>query len=178
MNRKIFSTACIAAVLCITPALAAPARAAEKNTPGPSEAAPTSAAAGVVKPPVAVQTDDFVTTPELGSVHFDSARSEIRPGDAAVLDKNAEWLKANPKNTVLVEGAADQRGTPASNKALAERRAQAVKSYLVAKGIASDRIMTISYGAGRLACQTNADSCWSDNRRVDFQVKALNKQAP
>jgi outer membrane protein OmpA-like peptidoglycan-associated protein len=48
----------------------------------------------------------------------------------------------------------------------------------VAKGVAPDRIMTISYGAGRLACPTNADSRWSDNRRVDFQVKALNKQAP
>jgi outer membrane protein OmpA-like peptidoglycan-associated protein len=48
----------------------------------------------------------------------------------------------------------------------------------VAKGVAPDRIMTISYGAGRQVCPTNADSRWSDNRRVDFQVKVLNKQAP
>ena len=95
-----------------------------------------------------------------------------------MLDRNAEWLRVNPRNTVLVEGAADQRGNRAYNQALAERRAQAVKDYLVAHGVASDRIMMISYGKGRLACPTNADPCWSDSRRVDFQVKVLNKQAP
>jgi peptidoglycan-associated lipoprotein len=175
MRRRIFSTACIAALFCLT---TTPGWAAEKNTSLPSEAAPASTAAGVVKPPVAVPTDDFAPTAQLVSVHFDFASSAIRPGEAAVLDRNAAWLNANPRNTVLVEGAADQRGNRAYNRALAERRAQAVKNYLVAHGVASDRIMMISYGEGRLACPTNADPCWSDNRRVDFQVKVLNKQAP
>jgi peptidoglycan-associated lipoprotein len=178
MHRKIFSSVRIAVMLSITVVLALPAWAVEKNTAVPSEAAPTSTAAGAVKPPVAIPTDDFVPTAELVSVHFDTASSAIRPGDAAKLTKNAGWLKANPRNAVLVEGAADQRGNLAYNQALAERRAQAVKSYLVAQGVESDRIMTMSYGERRLACPTNVDPCWTDNRRVDFQVKVLNKQAP
>jgi peptidoglycan-associated lipoprotein len=171
-------TARIAAAFCLTVAFAAPAWAAAQPAPLPSEAPPASAAAGVVTPPVAVPTDDFVPTAELVSVHFDTASSAIRPSEAARLAQNAEWLKANPMNTVLVEGATDQRGGLAYNQALGERRAQAVKSYLVSQGIAPDRIRTMSYGERRLACWTNADPCWSDNRRVDFLVKVLNKQAP
>jgi len=94
-------------------------------------------AGGVSKPPFAAPTDDFAPTSQLVSIHFDLASSAIRPGEAALLDRNAAWLKANPRNTVLVEGAADQRGNRVYNQALAERRAQAVKNYLVAHGIAS-----------------------------------------
>ena len=178
MLRGISSTACIAAMFCLTVVPIAPAWAAAKPTGGPSEAAPASMPAGTVKPPVAAQTDFFAPTAQLVSVHFDFDRSVIRPGDAARLDKNAAWLKANPGKVVLVEAAADQRGIPAYNLALGNRRAKAVKDYLVAQGIAPERIMTITYGKGRLACPTNADTCWSDNRRVDFQVKVMNKQAP
>ena len=178
MHRRIFNTTCIAALFCLTVVPTGPAWTAQKTTGGPSEAAPASMAAGVSKPPHAVPTDDFAPTSQLVSIHFDVASNAIRPGEAALLDRNAAWLKANPRNTVVVEGAADQRGNRVYNQALAERRAQAVKNYLVAHGIASDRIMTISYGEGRLACPTNADPCWSDNRRVDFQVKVLDRQAP
>jgi peptidoglycan-associated lipoprotein len=178
MQRKIFNIVRTAVMLSITVVLVLPTWAVEKKPAVPSEAAPASTVAGAVKPPVAVPTDDFVPTAELVSVHFDTASSAIRPGEAAKLTKNAEWLKANPRNTVLVEGAADQRGSLAYNQALAERRARAVKSYLVAQGVESDRIMTMSYGERRLACPTNADPCWTDNRRVDLLVKVLNKQAP
>jgi peptidoglycan-associated lipoprotein len=169
---------CITAFFCLTIVGAAPAWAAEKPIAIPSEAAPLSTAAGVVKPPMAVSTDDFLPTPELTSVYFDTASSKIRPGDAAVLAKNADWLKAHPNAAVLVEGAADPRGSLAYNQSLSERRAQAVRSYLVAQGVAPDRIMTMSYGERRLACRTRDAQCWSDDRRVDFQVKVMNKQAP
>jgi peptidoglycan-associated lipoprotein len=178
MHRKIFSTARIAVMLSITVLLAVPAWAVDKSTAIPSEAPPASTAAGVVKPPVAVPTDDFVPTAELVSVHFDFNSSAIRPGDASNLARNADWLKANPRNAVLLEGAADRRGSLAYNQALARRRASAVKSYLVAQGVEPDRIMTMSYGERRLACPTNADPCWSESRRVDLLVKVLNKQAP
>jgi peptidoglycan-associated lipoprotein len=178
MHRKIFSTARIAVMLSITAVLAIPAWAVDKNAAIPSEAPPASAAAGVVKPPVAVPTDDFVPTAELVSILFDFNSSAIRPGDAANLAKNADWLKANPRNVVLLEGAADRRGSLAYNQALAKRRANAVKSYLVARGVEPDRIMTMSYGERHLACPTNAEPCWSDSRRVDLLVKVLSKQAP
>src|SRR5438552_17674456 len=139
MQRRILSTACTAAFLCITLVPAAPAWAAERNTGAPSEAAPASTAAGVVKPPVAVPTDDFAPTAQLVSVHFDFASSAICPGEAAMLDRNAAWLRANPMNTVLVEGAADQPGNRAYNQALAERRARAVQKSRVALGAISDR---------------------------------------
>ena len=178
MHGKIFSTARLIVMLCVTVVLALPAWAVEKNAAVPSEAPPASAAAGIVKPPVAVPTDDFVPTAELVSIHFDYNSSAIRPGDAANLAKNADWLKANPRNVVLLEGAADRRGSITYNQALAKRRANAVKSYLVAQGVEPDRIMTMSYGERRPACPVNADPCWSESRRVDLLVKVLNKQAP
>lgn len=177
MHCKNFSAARIVVMLSITVVLALPAWAVEKNAAVPSEAPPASAAAGVVKPPLAV-SDDFVPTAELVSVHFDFNSTAIRPGDAANLAKNAEWLKANPRNVVLLEGAADRRGSVAYNQALAKRRANAVKSYLAAQGVEPDRITIMSFGEHRQACPANADPCWSESRRVDLLVKVLNKQAP
>jgi outer membrane protein OmpA-like peptidoglycan-associated protein len=126
----------------------------------------------------AAKLNGFAPVPELGSVHFDFDKAAIRPSEARILDKHAEWLKANSGVTVAIDAGADPRGSVLYNQRLSERRAKAVKDYLVARGVAADRITTLGYGEGLLACRTTGEACWQKNRRADFLVKVLDKQSP
>ena len=114
---------------------------------------------------------DFVAAPELRDVHFDFDRYAIRPDDAAILDRNVGWLKANASDLLLIEGHCDERGTNEYNVALGERRAQATLNYLVAHGVAARRITIVSYGEERPQCAEHSEACWSKNRRAHFLVK-------
>lgn len=98
-------------------------------------------------------------------VFFDTDRSTVRPDGRAILDKQSAWLKQNPSTTITVEGHADERGTREYNLALGNRRATAVKNYLVATGINANRITTISYGKERPAVVGSNEQAWSQNRR-------------
>jgi peptidoglycan-associated lipoprotein len=81
------------------------------------------------------------------------------------LEKQAAWLKKYPSVTISVEGHADERGTREYNLALAERRANSVKDYLTALGIAPGRVRTISYGKERPVALGSNEAAWSQNRR-------------
>ena len=83
----------------------------------------------------------------------------------ATLNKQAKWLKANPSVAIAVEGHADERGTREYNLALGDRRASAVKDYLMSQGISSNRISTISYGKERPVKSGSNDTAWAQNRR-------------
>lgn len=98
-------------------------------------------------------------------VFFDTDRSTIRPDGRATLDKQSAWLKQYPSTTITVEGHADERGTREYNLALGNRRATAVKNYLVATGINPNRITTISYGKERPAVVGSNEQAWAQNRR-------------
>jgi len=126
----------------------------------------------------APRLEGFAPTPELSGVHFDFDKSAIRPEDAKILDKDAEWLKANPRVMVAIDGGADQRGSAMYNQKLSERRARAVRDYLVARGVSADRIIEVGYGENLLACRASGEACWQKNRRVDFLAKTIDKQAP
>jgi len=127
---------------------------------------------------VTPKLEGFAPTPELGSVYFDTDRFAIRPADAKILDRHAEWLKANSTALVAIEGGADQRGSLPYNQRLSERRARAVSDYLIAHGVAAERIVSVGYGNKVLECKTRGEPCWQKNRQVDFLVKTMNKQAP
>jgi peptidoglycan-associated lipoprotein len=114
---------------------------------------------------------EFKPLPGVRAIHFDFDRSEIRPGEAAILDANADWLRANADRQVLIEGHCDERGTAEYNLALGERRALAAKSYLMKRGIAAARLTVTSYGFERPLCTDHAESCWARNRRAEFLVK-------
>ena len=126
----------------------------------------------------AVKLNGFAPASELGSVHFDFDKAVIRPSEARILDKHVEWLKANSGVTVAIDAGADPRGSVVYNQRLSERRAKAVKDYLVAHGVAADRIVKAGSGEGLLACRDTGEACWQKNRRADFLVKVADKQSP
>jgi len=99
-------------------------------------------------------------------VFFESDSSELTPTAQATLDKQARWLTQYARYSFTVEGHADERGTREYNFALGARRAEAAKSYLIARGIPASRIHTISYGKERPVAVCNDISCWSQNRRA------------
>ncbi|HZP35777.1 MAG TPA: peptidoglycan-associated lipoprotein Pal [Methylomirabilota bacterium] len=132
----------------------------------PSPVAPPTA--GTTTPPA---PSEFRATENLKDVFFDFDKYDIRPNDAKTLDANAAWLKSND-NLVLIEGHCDERGTNEYNLALGERRAKAAMNYLVAQGVQASRITIISYGKERPTCTEHTESCWAQNRRAHFLVKA------
>jgi len=107
----------------------------------------------------------------LKPIHFAFDKSDIRPGDAKILDASAKWLTANPNNLVLIEGHCDERGTNEYNLALGERRAKAAMNFLVSQGVAASRVTIISYGEERPLCRDASEKCWSENRRDMFLTK-------
>ncbi|HBI24992.1 MAG TPA: peptidoglycan-associated lipoprotein Pal [Nitrospiraceae bacterium] len=105
---------------------------------------------------------------KLEDIFFDFDRAAIRPDGRRALGENAQILKGNPKLHILIEGHADEHGTNEYNIALGERRAMAVKKYLVALGIDPDTIKIISYGEEKPFCIESGESCWKLNRRAHF----------
>ena len=101
---------------------------------------------------------------------LDSAQigDEARP----VLQKDADWMKRWNSTKVMVEGHADSRGTAEYNLALGERRASAVRDYLVNLGVGADRITIVSKGKEAPVCTEENEACWQQNRRGHFVITA------
>jgi peptidoglycan-associated lipoprotein len=99
------------------------------------------------------------------TVLFDTDAHSIRPDAQSILQKQAAWLKQYPQAKLMLEGHCDERGTREYNLALGDRRAYAVKEFLVSLGIDAARLQTKSYGKERPACSESDDSCWQQNRR-------------
>ena len=99
-------------------------------------------------------------------VFFELDRSELSQEARQTLDRQAAWLKRYPTVHVLIEGHCDERGTREYNMALGARRANTATAYLVALGIDSRRLGTVSYGAERPAVLGTGEAVWSQNRRA------------
>ena len=100
-------------------------------------------------------------------VFFDTDSSELSAQSRATLDKQAQWLNNyNQYGQFTIEGHADERGTREYNIALGARRAQTVRDYLISRGVAANRMRTISYGKERPVALCDDISCWSQNRRA------------
>lgn len=98
-------------------------------------------------------------------VFFAYNESSLSSEARATLDRQAAWLKKYPSTSVSIEGHCDERGTREYNLALGERRAIAVKNYLVADGIDAGRVKTVSYGKERPAVLGSNEAAWAQNRR-------------
>ena len=97
-------------------------------------------------------------------VYFDFDQSNVREDGRQTLNKQAEWLKKYTNYAITIEGKCDERGTREYNLALGERRANAVKQYLVAQGLPAQRINTISYGKERPEVVGSDEGAWARNR--------------
>jgi peptidoglycan-associated lipoprotein len=97
---------------------------------------------------------------------FDSV--ELEPEAQEILKKNAEWMKANPKARVEVEGHCDDIGSAEYNLALGAKRAQTARDFLIEQGIGTERLVTISYGKEAPACFEHSEECRIKNRRARF----------
>ena len=115
---------------------------------------------------------EFVAVQELTAIHFEFDKSELRPDALDTLSTHAGWLKEHADTAILIEGHCDERGTSEYNVALGERRANAVRGYLSQQGIASERLVTISYGKERPACTADTADCHEMNRRSEFRAKS------
>lgn len=105
-------------------------------------------------------------------IHFDFDRSNIRAGDAAVLDGKVPLLRANPALRIRIAGHCDERGSDEYNLALGNRRAASAKRYLVNQGIDESRIEIVSYGEERPMAMGSNEEAWSQNRRAEFEIVA------
>jgi peptidoglycan-associated lipoprotein len=102
------------------------------------------------------------------TVYFDFDRSSVRAAERVRVEEVAAYMKGTPACMVEIEGHCDERGTEEYNRALGERRALAVREYLVNLGIQPERVHTISYGEDKPAEIGNNESAWAKNRRGEF----------
>ena len=107
------------------------------------------------------------------SIYFDYDKSDIRPDQMSILQSNAAWLKQHPEVKFTLEGHCDERGSEEYNLALGDRRANAVKQFLVDQGIPESRISTISYGEDRPVCHEETEDCYQHNRFAGFTPKPV-----
>jgi peptidoglycan-associated lipoprotein len=144
---------------------------------GPGGSADSSVRVTVAAPPPPPPpqptgpTDDQLFLQEVKDAYFDFNKADIRTDAREALGKTAEFLRGHPQIKATIEGHCDERGSTEYNLVLGDRRAAAVKNYLVQLGISADRLNTVSYGKEKPFCTESNEECWQKNRRGHF-VKA------
>ena len=108
----------------------------------------------------------------LADVYFDLDKSNFRDDAKPVLQKNADYMKKWGSIQVMLEGHCDSRGSAEYNLGLGNRRASAVKEYLVSLGIPAGRVTVVSKGKEQPVCTDENESCWQQNRRGHFVITA------
>jgi peptidoglycan-associated lipoprotein len=142
---------------------------------GPGGNADSSVRISVNAPPAAVVTEvpktsslDQLFLEEVRDAYFDYDSAEIRPDAREALRKTADFLKKYPNMRITIQGHCDERGSTEYNLALGDRRANAVKAYLISLGIPSDRFSTVSFGKEKPFCMETTEACYAQNRRGHF----------
>jgi peptidoglycan-associated lipoprotein len=128
----------------------------------------TVGAAPPPPPPATNATLEEMFLKEVQDAYFDLDKADIRSDARAALAKTGDFLRNYPQVKVVVEGHCDERGSTEYNLALGDRRAAAVKQYLVSLGIGADRMSTVSYGKEKPFCTESNEDCWQRNRRGHF----------
>jgi peptidoglycan-associated lipoprotein len=136
------------------------------STDGSARVTVTQPAATVEKAPELGADELFLR--EVHDAYFDLDKAEIRADARDALSKTAEFLRRYPQIKVNIEGHCDERGSTEYNLALGDRRASAVKQYLVSLGIPADRMSTVSYGKEKPICTEATEDCYQKNRRGHF----------
>lgn len=161
-----------------TPAPPPPPAAAPETKPTPPPAPPPPAPAPAPRTPTEdevfdkMSLEDLNRSGALGHVFFALDSTELTEQSRGTIQKNAEYLKRRSSTRIMIEGHADSRGTNEYNLALAERRADAARDYLVSLGIPADRVTIVSKGEEQPFCSEETESCWQQNRRGHFLFTA------
>ena len=187
--RRLVSTIALSAALAVvaagchkkvaqaapTPPLPPPP--AAPRTPPPPSPPPPPAAAPAPRPLSEEEifarksVDQLNAEKPMDDVFFDLDKSDVREDAKAILQSDADWMKKWGSVQVTLEGHCDSRGTAEYNLGLGNRRATAVKDYLVNLGVPSGRITVVSKGKEQPFCSDDQDeSCWQQNRRGHFIV--------
>ena len=116
--------------------------------------------------------DDLNRERPLADAYFELDSASIKDEGKASLTANATWLKRWTSTRINIEGHCDERGTAEYNLALGERRASAVKAYLVELGVPADRVVIVSKGKESPFCTESNEACWKENRRGHFVITA------
>jgi peptidoglycan-associated lipoprotein len=103
-------------------------------------------------------------------IYFETNQHDLTAQARGIVEGQARWLMSYPSLNVTIEGHADERGTREYNIALGDRRANAVRNYMVALGVESYRVNTISYGKEQPLVVGSDGSSWSQNRRARTRV--------
>lgn len=187
--RRLLSTIALSAVLAIVaagcnkkvppaaPAPPPPAPPAAPQTPPPPPPPPPPVAAPAPRPLSEEEifarksVDQVNAERPMEDVFFDLDKSEVREDAKPALQKNADWLKKWGSVAITLEGHCDARGSAEYNLGLGNRRAAAVKTYLVNLGVPAGRITVVSKGKEQPFCsEDQEESCWRLNRRGHFVV--------
>lgn len=135
-----------------------------------STTAGANGAAGSSAGPVAGSEEDLVAN--VGDrVFFALNQSSLQTDGRGTLDRQAAWMAKFPQNNVQIAGNCDERGTEEFNIALGQRRANADRDYLVARGVSGGRITTISYGKDRPTALGSDEAAWTQNRNAITSVR-------
>lgn len=104
-------------------------------------------------------------------VFFAYDKSDLTAESRAILEENAKWFRRYPSVQIIVEGHCDERGTEEYNLALGDRRAHAVREYLIQLGVPAARMEAVSYGEERPFVQGTTEAAYAQNRRAHFSVR-------
>jgi peptidoglycan-associated lipoprotein len=171
MRMNGFTVAFVAAGLALT---AGCSKKAPKDIPPPPAGSETDvgtdagadADSGVGTAIVPGSRADFVQNVRSDRILFETDSYALDDDDRSVLDSQVAWLQTNRNVRVTIEGHCDERGTREYNLALGDRRANAAKNYLSARGIDPSRMSVISYGKERPEALGSDESAWAQNRRA------------
>jgi peptidoglycan-associated lipoprotein len=157
------------------PAPTAPPTPSKPETPPPPPPPPPAP-----KPPEPTEDELFAkktleqlnAEKPLADAFFGYDSTDLSEEGRANLQKNLQWLNRWTSTRIMIEGHADSRGTNEYNLALGERRADAVRDYLVSLGLSGDRVTIVSKGEEQPFCSEESESCWQQNRRGHFIITA------
>jgi len=138
---------------------------------GPGGGAEASARVTVTQPPTPVEkkvSAEDLFAQNIRDIYFDYDKYDLRPGDQAAVTADAAFLHQHPEIAFTIQGHCDERGSTDYNIALGDNRANAVKSALIAAGVSTHQIKTISYGKEKPFCTESTEACWQLNRRAHF----------
>lgn len=123
------------------------------------------------QPPIQTKEEKPEAKLETQIIYFDFDSHELRSDAKNTLNRASAQLRSNVKIALSIEGHCDERGTTEYNLALGEKRAVAVKDYLVNSGLDKSRLQTVSFGEEKPAAAGHDEQSWTKNRRAEIKVK-------